>query len=98
MYVRSIVIDKAEEDDALLRNACVGPVKEDAVKAEAVTTKPAKMQERIVIAKAKSRCTDVMILRSRFDVSNPVPCANVRRCLQRQDSIFRHGRTCLTSN
>ena len=60
MYVRSIVIDKAEEDDALLRNACVEPVKEDAVKAEAVTAKPAKMQERTFMVKAKRRCTNVM--------------------------------------
>ena len=47
MYVRSIAIDKAVEDDVLLRNACVEPVKEETVKAEAVPTKPAKMKERI---------------------------------------------------
>ena len=61
MYVRSIAIDKAEEDD-LLRKACVEPVKEEEVKAEAVATKPAKMKERIFMVNAKSRLTDVTIL------------------------------------
>ncbi len=47
MYVRSIAIEISVEDDILLRNACLEPVKEDVVKAEAAATKPVNRKERV---------------------------------------------------
>jgi hypothetical protein len=35
-----MAIEKTVDDDTLLRNACLEPVKEEVVKAEAVATKP----------------------------------------------------------